>query len=79
MFLCRVCSLEEELQSLLPRIADASRAANEAQVLTEMEACLQELEVWLVSSGKFAPNQHILQQIQEHKVRSGYCGKERVI
>ncbi len=66
---CRVGSVEVELESLLSRIADVSHAAGEVEVLTELESCLQELEVWLVSSGKFAPNQQILQQIQEHKVR----------
>jgi len=65
----RVSSEETKLQYLLDSIADASRAAGEAEVWTEMEEVLQELEVWLVSSGKFAPNQQIIQQIQDHKVR----------
>ncbi len=33
-----------------------------------METSLEELETWLVSCGKFADNQQILLQIEEHKV-----------
>ena len=41
----------------------------EAQEVVKVEDNIQELEVWLVSCGKFAANQNILGQIEEHKVR----------
>lgn len=70
---CRVQALDSQLQSLLPRIEDASHAANAAQGLVDMEKNLRELEVWLVTSGKFSSNQHILRQIREHKVCVCVC------
>ena len=36
--------------------------------MVSMETNLSELEVWLVSCGKFADNQQILVQIEDHKV-----------
>ena len=61
-------SLKSSLESLLPRVKSASSAATEAQQVTAMESILEEMEAWLVSSGKFSSNQHILRQIQEHRV-----------
>lgn len=64
----RVNSLKSTLELLLPRLEAASSAASEAQEMVAMENSLEELEKWLVSSGKFSSNQHILRQIQEHRV-----------
>ena len=61
--------MKASLESLFPRVKSASSAATEAQEVTAMESNLEELEAWLVSSGKFSSNQHILRQIQEHKVK----------
>ena len=61
-------SLKSQLASLLPRVEDASSAASDAQEMVAMESNLEELEAWLVSSGKFSSNQHILRQIQAHRV-----------
>ena len=60
--------MQSRLASLLARLEGASSAASEAQEVVKVEDNIQELEVWLVSCGKFATNQHILMQIEEHKV-----------
>ena len=54
--------------SLLSRLEGASSVATEAQEVVKAEGSIQQLEVWLVSCGKFAANQNILGQIEEHKV-----------
>lgn len=71
--LIRVGSLKSQLESLLPRLESASSAANEAEEVTAMESNVEELEAWLVSSGKFSSNQHILRQIQAHRVSIQAC------
>ncbi|CAI8008649.1 Dystonin, partial [Geodia barretti] len=53
--------------SLLSRLEVASSVATEAQEVVKVEDSIQELEVWLVSCGKFAANQNILGQIEEHR------------
>ena len=57
--------------SLLSRLEVASSVATEAQEVVKVEGSIQELEVWLVSCGKFAANQNILGQIEEHRVSKG--------
>ena len=64
----RVESLTSRLCLLGPRLKEASSAVNEAQAVVAMETSLEELEVWLVSCGKFSNNQNIVSQIEEHKV-----------
>lgn len=64
-------SLKRRLEGLLPRLEAVSSAASEAEEVASMEGNLEQLEAWLVSSGKFSSNQHILRQIQEHRVREG--------
>lgn len=61
-------SLHSQLGSLLPRLEKASSAVGEAQVVTTLESKLEDLELWLVTSGKFSNNQSILVQIEDHKV-----------
>lgn len=61
-------SLSGRLAALSPYLKEASMAADEAQAVVAMETNLEELEVWLVSCGKFSNNQQILAQIDEHKV-----------
>ena len=68
IYLDRIQTLKSRLESLLPRVEGASHAANEAKQLDVAEDNLKKLEAWLVSNGKFSNNQHILRQIQEHKV-----------
>ena len=63
-----VNALSSRLQSLSPRLEGASSAVSEAQAVVAMETNLKELEVWLVSCGRFSNNQHILMQIEDHKV-----------
>ena len=65
----RVESLASRLGLLSPRLKEASSAVNEAQAVVAMETSLEELEVWLVTCGKFSNNQNIVSQIEEHKVR----------
>jgi len=48
----------------------ASSAVSEAQAVIAMEINLEELEVWLVSCGRFSNNQQILLQIDDHKVHT---------
>ena len=55
-------------EALLSRLEGASSVATEAQEVVKVEDSIQELEVWLVSCGKFAANQNILGQIEEHRV-----------
>lgn len=62
-------SLKSQLESLLPRLEGASSAASDAHEVVAIESNLDELEAWLVTSGKFCDNQHILRQVQEHRVR----------
>ena len=57
--------------SLFSRLEGASSVATEAQEVVKVEDSIQELEVWLVSCGKFAANQNILGQIEEHRVSKG--------
>lgn len=64
----RVESLSSKLHLLVPRLKEASSAVDEAQAVVAMETSLEELEVWLVSCGKFSNNQNIVSQIEEHKV-----------
>ena len=64
----RVESLASRLRLLGPRLKEASSAVDEAQAVVAMETSLEELEVWLVSCGKFSSNQNIVSQIEEHKV-----------
>ena len=64
----RVESLASRLRLLGPRLKEASSAVNEAQAVVAMETSLDELEVWLVTCGKFSNNQLIVSQIEEHKV-----------
>lgn len=64
----RVESLASQLRLLGPRLKEASSAVNEAQAVVAMETSLEELEVWLVTCGKFSNNQNIVSQIEEHKV-----------
>ena len=64
----RVESLASKLCLLGPRLKEASSAVDEAQAVVAMETSLEELEVWLVSCGKFSYNQNIVSQIEEHKV-----------
>ena len=75
MFLCMyfftTCSVEgvkTRLDSLLSRLEGASSVATEAQEVVKVEGSIQQLEVWLVTCGKFAANQNILGQIEEHRV-----------
>lgn len=56
------------LAALYPRLEGAESAMGEAQEVVAVETNIKELEVWLVSCGKFADNQGILLQIEEHKV-----------
>ena len=65
-------SLASKLRLLGPRLKEASSAVDEAQAVVAMETSLEELEVWLVSCGKFSNNQNIVSQIEEHKVRVLY-------
>lgn len=65
----RVESLASRLRLLGSRLKEASSAVDEAQAVVAMETSLEELEVWLVSCGKFSNNQNIVSQIEEHKVR----------
>ncbi len=37
-------------------------------MVTALESKLEDLELWLVTSGKFSNNQSILAQIEDHKV-----------
>ncbi len=67
---CRVSTLQSQLESLLPRLDKASSAVGEAQVVTALDSKLDDLELWLVTSGKFSDNQSILVQIEDHKVCS---------
>lgn len=64
----RVESLASRLRLLGPRLKEASLAVDEAQAVVAMETSLDELEVWLVTCGKFSNNQHIVSEIEEHKV-----------
>ena len=66
----RVESLKSHLDPLLPRLEGAYSTATEAHEVVAMENHLEELEAWLVSSGKFYSNQQIIRQIQDHKVRN---------
>ena len=63
-------TLRSQLATLSPRLDQISSAVDEAeaQVVAALESRLEDLEVWLVSSGKFSNNQHILVQIEDHKV-----------
>ena len=63
-----VDALRSRLSSLPPRLEGAQSAASEAQAVVVIETNLKELEVWLLSCGKFADNQQILMQIEDHKV-----------
>ena len=65
-----VNTLSSRLQSLSPRLEGASSAVSEAQAVVAMETNVKELEVWLVSCGRFSNNQHILMQIEDHKVHT---------
>ena len=65
-----VNALSSRLQSLSPRLEGASSAVSEAQAVVAMETNVKELEVWLVSCGRFSNNQHILMQIEDHKVHT---------
>ena len=65
-----VNALSSRLQSLSPRLEGASLTVNEAQAVVAMETNVKELEVWLVSCGRFSNNQHILMQIEDHKVHT---------
>ena len=65
---CRVQALTSDLSSLEGRLGQALEAAGEAQVVGVLEEDIGKLEVWLVSYGNFADNQHILEQIEDHKV-----------
>ena len=69
----RVESLASRLRLLGPRLKEASSAVDEAQAVVAMETSLEELEVWLVSCGKFSNNQNIVSQIEEHKVHIYGC------
>jgi hypothetical protein len=69
----RVESLASRLRLLGPRLKEASSAVDEAQAVVAMETSLEELEVWLVSCGKFSSNQNIVSQIEEHKVHTLYA------
>lgn len=69
----RVESLASRLRLLGPRLKEASSAVDEAQAVVAMETSLEELEVWLVSCGKFSSNQNIVSQIEEHKVHIYGC------
>ena len=60
--------VKSRLDSLLDRLEGASSVATEAQEVVKAEGNIQQLEVWLVNCGKFAANQNILGQIEEHKV-----------
>ena len=64
----RVESLASRLHPLGPRLKNATSAVDEAQAVVAMETSLEELEVWLVTCGKFSNNQNIVSQIEEHKV-----------
>ena len=64
----RVESLASRLHPLGPRLKKASSAVDEAQAVVAIETSLDELEVWLVTCGKFSNNQNIVSQIEEHKV-----------
>ncbi len=61
-------ALHSQLESLLPRLEKASSVVGEVQVVTALESKLEDLELWLVTSGKFSNNQSILAQIEDHKV-----------
>ena len=61
--------VKSRLDSLLDRLEGASSVATEAQEVVKVEGNIQQLEVWLVTCGKFAANQNILGQIEEHRVR----------
>ena len=78
LHLHRVNSLKSLLESLAPRLEKVSSNVSEAEEMAAMENNLEELEAWLVSSGKFSSNQHILRQIQAHRVRrsEGRGGEE---
>lgn len=67
-FPSRLGALLSRLATLAPRLDKASSAVNEAQVVAAIESNLDDLEVWLVTSGKFSNNQQILVQIEDHKV-----------
>ncbi len=62
-------TLQSQLTALLPRLEEASSAVGEVQVVTALESKLEDLELWLVTSGKFSNNQSILAQIEDHKVK----------
>lgn len=64
----RVESLSSQLHLLGPRLKEASSAVDEVQAVVATETSLEELEVWLVSHGKFSNNQNIVAQIEDHKV-----------
>ena len=64
----RVESLASRLHPLGSRLKTATSAVDEAQAVVAMETSLEELEVWLVTCGKFSNNQNIVSQIEEHKV-----------
>lgn len=63
----RVEDVISRLSSLDSRLDEAS-SVNEDQVMTAVESNLDDLEVWLVTSGNFSNNQQILVQVEEHKV-----------
>ena len=65
---CSVDGVKARQESLLSRLEGASSVATEAQEVVKVEDSIQELEVWLVSCGKFAANQNIRGQIEEHRV-----------
>ena len=65
--------LASRLAALSPHLKEVSNAADEAQAVVAMETNLEELEVWLVSCGKFSNNQQIVAQIDEHKVCGHRC------
>ena len=65
---CSVEGVKTRLDSLLSRLEGASSVATEAQEVVKVEGSIQQLEVWLVTCGKFAANQNILGQIEEHRV-----------
>ena len=60
--------VKTRLDSLLSRLEGVSSVATKAQEVVKVEGSIQQLEVWLVTCGKFAANQNILGQIEEHRV-----------
>jgi len=64
----RVVGLRSRLESLSFQLDEATATVGGAMMVAALESKLEDLELWLISSGKFSNNQHILVQIEDHKV-----------